>query len=442
MRPLVIEPFFNSWKEVFKREKRNLETLFKSIPIVFHHIGSTSIESCVAKPVIDILGVTNDVLRLDAFTQEMEKKGYTCLGEYGMPQRRFFVREEDPQIHLHIFADSDPEVGRHLRFCHYLRIHPEQVEAYNDLKKELANSASSREAYTLGKEKFIKKIDALAIENIEVNVPAMGPRKNVWEKQEILSAMEANEYCQETYWSHFIPSQEVVWQKDVTIVRSTIQDDTFNLVFDAKFEDGKALTRIQEVEMLFGKTPFAWWVGENDRPADLSIQLTKAHYVKKEENIGMYLLLDAFTSPLVNPELQIERILEPAGLEEFCKVFAGIGGYPNAFEEYHSMLPKALYRKGPFEFYIGNIDGKAVCTGLLLLHAHTAGIYWIMTLPEYRRKGLGTAMMLALIERAKRQGYHLATLQASEEGAGLYERLGFQKLIHYWEYAKEFDENV
>jgi ribosomal protein S18 acetylase RimI-like enzyme len=59
----------------------------------------------------------------------------------------------------------------------------------------------------------------------------------------------------------------------------------------------------------------------------------------------------------------------------------------------------------------------------------------VATVPEQRKKGYGTAMMDHLIQRAKNQGYHLVTLQASREGKGLYQRLGFQECCVFREYA-------
>jgi len=39
------------------------------------------------------------------------------------------------------------------------------------------------------------------------------------------------------------------------------------------------------------------------------------------------------------------------------------------------------------------------------------------------------------LNRAKSEGYHIATLQASHEGKGLYEKLGFKKCCIFKEYA-------
>ena len=123
--PIQILPYQSSWKVSYEQEMLNLLQALSDLQIFFYHIGSTSIPGCFAKPVIDILAVTSDVTCLDAFAKNLENLGYETLGEYGMKQRRYFRKQGS--VHLHIFEDSDPEVERHLRFCSYLRLHPEEV---------------------------------------------------------------------------------------------------------------------------------------------------------------------------------------------------------------------------------------------------------------------------------------------------------------------------
>jgi len=51
---IMIMPYQPSWAENFHVEKENLEKVFTGLEIEFHHIGSTSIPQCSAKPTIDI----------------------------------------------------------------------------------------------------------------------------------------------------------------------------------------------------------------------------------------------------------------------------------------------------------------------------------------------------------------------------------------------------
>lgn len=84
--------------------------------------------------------------------------------------------------------------------------------------------------------------------------------------------------------------------------------------------------------------------------------------------------------------------------------------------------------------YVGYLDGIPAVTGILVTHANVAGIYYVTTCPQQRKKGFGTAMMEHLLERAQAKGYFIATLQASSEGISLYERLGFKPCCQFLEY--------
>lgn len=48
------------------------------------------------------------------------------------------------------------------------------------------------------------------------------------------------------------------------------------------------------------------------------------------------------------------------------------------------------------------------------------------TLPEYRRRGLGTQLLLEVIAGARRLGIQRLYLEASREGQPLYEQFGFR----------------
>jgi GrpB-like predicted nucleotidyltransferase (UPF0157 family) len=51
----------------------------------FHHIGSTSIPSMLAKPILDILVEAPSVEAIDLCRPQLESLGYEYKGEYGIP---------------------------------------------------------------------------------------------------------------------------------------------------------------------------------------------------------------------------------------------------------------------------------------------------------------------------------------------------------------------
>jgi len=439
MQTITISHYQPEWEALYIKEAESLAAVFDDFSIIFHHIGSTAIPDCAAKSKIDILGVTHDILEVDAFN--LDKLGYQALGEYGMKQRRFFQKRGDTEVNLHIFEDSDPEVARHLRFCDYLRNHPEKIEAYSQLKKELASRFSSDiDQYTLGKAEFVKKIDRKAALKDEGAFwdREIHPRKSIWSPEEILRAMETNMHLHMTYFSKYIPSMDLLFEPDVSVIHSPIPDDTFNYVIGAHFEKENLSARVSHILELYdeGKHPFSWWVGDSDTPNALKKELAAQGLSPKEEDVGMSLNLDQASLARRLPELTIKRALGKVELQHFATIFASIGGYPRYYEELLSQIPPVLYSDGaPLEMYVGYLEGVPVVTGILVLHANVGGIYFVMTHPDFRKRGLGTEMMISMLLRAKDRGYHLATLQASASGKSLYEKLGFQANSKFVEYT-------
>ena len=82
------------------------------------------------------------------------------------------------------------------------------------------------------------------------------------------------------------------------------------------------------------------------------------------------------------------------------------------------------------DFYAYIADGSIVATAMLHRYGNNAGIHEVATLPEFRGRGIGKAMITRIIEDAQKLGIERISLQASEMGTALYERVGFKKLSH------------
>lgn len=78
-------------------------------------------------------------------------------------------------------------------------------------------------------------------------------------------------------------------------------------------------------------------------------------------------------------------------------------------------------------FYIASIKGKPAGTTLLLMTEKVGGIYAVATLPEYRKKGVSTAILARAISDAKNKKCHTITLQAvtGSYAESFYGRMGF-----------------
>lgn len=88
-------------------------------------------------------------------------------------------------------------------------------------------------------------------------------------------------------------------------------------------------------------------------------------------------------------------------------------------------------------FYLGCWDSVPVATGMFVRGSGSVGIHRIGTLPEFRKRGIGTAVTYLPLHEFKKQGINQALLLASSSGYSLYEKMGFKKLLTYDVYTKK-----
>ncbi|MEM1220222.1 MAG: GrpB family protein [Bacteroidota bacterium] len=147
------------WPTKFQTEALLWREILGQVLVDIQHIGSTSVPSLAAKPIIDILLAVSDLKTLDSYTSEIEKRGYEVMGEYHIPGRRYFRKGGNQRSHhVHAFQIGDANLVRHLAFRDYLRAHPAVAKAYGDLKKEIIqHRIQDSISYGDAKEPFIKE---------------------------------------------------------------------------------------------------------------------------------------------------------------------------------------------------------------------------------------------------------------------------------------------
>jgi len=143
----------------------------------------------------------------------------------------------------------------------------------------------------------------------------------------------------------------------------------------------------------------------------------------------------------------LEPVDEPAWLSidseptaELVRDFARIsaeGFATNA--ETHSQILELLDNPAIFspinQVFVARVDGQPAGAAAYWMTRGMAGIYWVATMPEHRRKGIASALVTRATNAAFANGAAAATLQASEDGRPVYERLGFTTVATYDAFA-------
>ena len=141
--------------------------------------------------------------------------------------------------------------------------------------------------------------------------------------------------------------------------------------------------------------------------------------------------------PSPPPGLEVRRVSLEEGYDDFVVTMSVASGMP-VESGYHLISPE-LFDALWVEHYTGYVDGQAVATSTLVASHRVAGVYNISTLEGHRRKGYGTALSWHAIARGTELRANIASLQATEMGAPLYERMGFRKLSTCNDYVQPVD---
>lgn len=161
IKEIIVTSYNLDWPQIFEQEASKIKEVLGSNCIAIHHVGSTSVPGLSAKPVIDMIGVVKNPVKVIA---PLESLGFKYKGEYNIPMRFYFNRSEGVKTNLHIYEEDHPEIELNLLFRDYLRQHPNARDEYSKLKEDLLKEKSSYEknnslftGYNLGKDAFIRK---------------------------------------------------------------------------------------------------------------------------------------------------------------------------------------------------------------------------------------------------------------------------------------------
>ena len=131
---VVLEPYDPAWQALGAEWAARVLEAGGDAVIEVHHIGSTSIPGMLAKPIIDLmLGLRSFETGLE-IVEAMSALGFEALGEFGIPRRHYFHRDD---VHVHALAIGEGEWHDQFVFRDYLREHEDARDAYGALKRDL-----------------------------------------------------------------------------------------------------------------------------------------------------------------------------------------------------------------------------------------------------------------------------------------------------------------
>jgi ribosomal protein S18 acetylase RimI-like enzyme len=262
---------------------------------------------------------------------------------------------------------------------------------------------------------------------------------------DVAAAADENLAIHFTWVQRQTSGMRALLEKDLVRTECGMDCDTFNAVCRARLPAEGSAERIREAIAWFAGRPFSWWVGPADAPRDLGRRLADAGLSAAETELAMAARLSALRAAEIPDGLDIRRVATRRGLSDFARIEAANWWPPDedVVRFYEIAAPLLLTPGSPIRLYVGYVAGEAVAASELTVGGGVAGLYGISTLESHRRRGYGTALALRPLRDARAEGLELAVLQASDAGAGVYRRIGFEEFGGITEYkpaSQEGDE--
>ena len=135
---VVLSPWREDWGKIFSDEKDKI--IFTLEENGHHadvyHVGGTSINGMMSKPIIDILVCPGRQLPLDSCITDLVGIGYQSLGECGRPGRYFFSKGDQPNqtFYLHLCYDNNKVARDQLLFQRIEQENPDVCRQYMTMK--------------------------------------------------------------------------------------------------------------------------------------------------------------------------------------------------------------------------------------------------------------------------------------------------------------------
>jgi len=238
-------------------------------------------------------------------------------------------------------------------------------------------------------------------------------------------------YCART------PSGEIFETEQYTCAISGDLSPYMNAVVRTRITPGQDVDAcIQDVidHARRHSVPLGWFLLPGSEPADIGRRLEV--YGLKHSGDDPALSVDLRTLPDQVPaqdNLRILEVLDLPGLEQWVSTWAESYG-ANDTTHQRRLTIRAGLGLGPrsrYRSYLAYLDDKPVATSELFLGAGVAAVVWVGTVPSARRQGIGAAVTLAPLLEARRLGYRIGALTASELGYPVYLRMGFQEMCRF-----------
>lgn len=194
---------------------------------------------------------------------------------------------------------------------------------------------------------------------------------------------------------------------------------------------------------------FEWKLFGYDEPADLGERLVRQGFQREERESVMVLDLQSDAGSLLvtglagaapsgnDHRVEVRRINDPADLRQVVEIEDAVWNESHAWIMDELRLELVLPGE-PLLMYLAYAGGVPASAAWIRFQKGTdfASLFGGSTLPQYRKRGLYTALLTVRAQAARERGYRFLTVDATEMSRPILEKHGFIKVTtaHAYKY--------
>jgi len=247
---------------------------------------------------------------------------------------------------------------------------------------------------------------------------------------DLIKHIEENFFAVCRYWGSL--NSSLIYAGSIGAMNTGVAISDINWVWNEKpltNDNSKSIANIKEIYQKLNLR-FWWWIYPCGQSPETESQLQDAglRLIGKVPCMAAD-LNDSVSDKQIPDNVTISPVKDKNDLLIWEDIsFHGFKMPPRVKEQYGAFVSSFdLGAQSPQKLFLAYCEEKPVATSLLFTHNHSAGIYYVSTLPTYRNKGFGLKITRAAMQAAKESGFKDVILQATPLGAKVYIRAGFKE---------------
>ncbi len=246
----------------------------------------------------------------------------------------------------------------------------------------------------------------------------------------LVKIIENNFFAIGSYWGAI--NSSISGNGKISSMNTGIEVADLNWTWNERPLTGNDLRIINQIKNKYKdlKLHFWWWVYPCGQSATTNeaLQNEGLNYLESIPCLALEVITINHTMTRCN-DIEISFVKDEKELKMWGDIsFTGFEMPLETRMKYNKFVMSFdISARSPQKLFVAYFMGQPVATSLLFLHGDNAGVYFVTTLPEYRNKGIASALILNSIKYTKTAGYKYCILQSSKDGLAVYKRAGFQE---------------